>query len=66
MCMCRFWDYTWTNWCDLVEGGCPDAEEGGSLLDQGEDGIQWDPELQERIREELMIQHQIPEIHISK
>ena len=61
--MCRFWDYTWTNWCDLVEGGCPDAEEEEEGL---LDGIQWDPELQERIREEFLIQHQIPEIHISK
>ena len=62
--MRRFWDYTWTNWCDLVEGGCPDAEQGESLLAEVE--IEWDPELQERIREELLIQHQIPEIHISK
>ena len=22
---CRFWDYTWTNWCDYVDGGCPDG-----------------------------------------
>ena len=65
--MRRFWDYTWTNWCDLVEGGCPDAEEEeGGLFGEGEDGIQWDPELQERIREEFLIQRQIPEIHISK
>ena len=62
---CRFWDYTWTNWCDLVEGGCPGAEIE-SQLERAVDGIQWDPELQERIREELLMQHQIPEIHISK
>ena len=57
--------YTWTNWCDLVEGGCPGADVE-SQLDRAVDGIQWDPELQERIREELLMQHQIPEIHISK
>ena len=23
----RYYDYVWTNWCDLVDGGCPDTVE---------------------------------------
>ena len=61
----RFWDYTWTNWCDLVEGGCPAAEGVDDHLIE-EARILWDPELQERIREEILLQQQLPEIYVSK
>ena len=61
----RFWDYTWTNWCDLVEGGCPAAEGDDDHLIE-EPRILWDPELQERIREEILLQQQLPEIYVSK
>ena len=61
----RFWDYTWTNWCDLVEGGCPAAEgDDDHLIEEAR--ILWDPELQERIREEILLQQQLPEIYVSK
>lgn len=61
----KFWDYTWTNWCDLVEGGCPAAEgDDDHLIEEAR--ILWDPELQERIREEILLQQQLPEIYVSK
>ena len=61
----RFWDYTWTNWCDLVEGGCPAAEgDNDHLIEEAR--ILWDPDLQERIREEILLQQQLPEIYVSK
>jgi len=43
----KYWDYTWTNWCDLVDGGCPDATD--QLL-QDEESISWDPEIQQLLQ----------------
>ena len=38
----RYWDYTWTNWCDSVPGGCPAPPLSPAP------GM-WDPQLQQTV-----------------
>jgi len=46
----RFWDYTWTNWCDFVQGGCPEEEEYTT------DHVVWDRDVQSRLSNNIIVQ----------
>ena len=39
----RFYDYVWTNWCDLVSGGCPDTRDYNFVDTRN---ILWDTQIQ--------------------
>ncbi len=39
----RFYDYVWTNWCDLVSGGCPDTKDYNFVDTRN---ILWDTQIQ--------------------
>ena len=43
MCVRLCYDYVWTNWCDLVAGGCPDTWTYNHA-DTGH--VVWEPEIQ--------------------
>ena len=46
----RYFDYVWTNWCDLVEGGCPDTEEINRV---DTTNILWDRQVQSLVNKKF-------------
>ena len=51
--MCkRYYDYVWTNWCDIVEGGCPDTLEFNHV---DTTNILWDKEVQALVNKKFDI-----------
>ena len=45
----RFFNNTWTNWCDFVRGGCPEGKDESNL-----GKIRWDSQVQNMITLKLM------------
>ena len=52
----RYFDYVWTNWCDLVEGGCPDTEEFNRV---DTTNILWDRQVQSLVNKKFDISNLI-------
>ena len=55
----RYFDYVWTNWCDLVEGGCPDTEEFNRV---DTTNILWDRQVQSLVNKKF----DIPNLIVTK
>ena len=50
--MWRYYDYVWTNWCDIVEGGCPDTLDFNHV---DTTNIIWDKQVQDMVKKKFDI-----------